>query len=151
MKLFQTPKRNSNLIYSKGKWILTFQFLVLRWSLIGAGKVEERDQLLLPEEQGKSCPTLKSKGLDSCLVKIGFGLWTLLWTERVCDCHMQILENVGFKRSAFLLQFFLLMPLCHSNAAFLSASQLPLALFLQCLPLQTSPVVCEHCLLIAML
>ena len=36
--------------------------------------VGERDQLLLPEEQMKSCHTLKSKSLDSYLGKIGFGL-----------------------------------------------------------------------------
>lgn len=51
--------------------ISTAQMIFNRCWETGVG---EGDQLLFPEEQGKSCHTLKNKGLDSYLGKIGFGL-----------------------------------------------------------------------------
>lgn len=100
--------------------ISTAQMIFKRCWETGGG---ESQQLLLPEEQQKSCHALQNKGLGSYFGKIGFGLWTLCEQKRfmiAASRHGKIWDL----RDKPLFRFFLLMPVCRPKAADLSASQL---------------------------
>lgn len=87
--------------------ISTMQMIFKRCQESGVGK---REQLLLPEEQRKSCHTPKIRSIDYYLGKIVLAFETFL--DGIASyCSIQTSEIVGFKRQTFI-SVFLLMPMC---------------------------------------
>lgn len=83
MKSSHAPKRKPDLIYPKGKVILSLQFLPLWWSLIGVKKVEKekesRSSFL--KSRGSPATLLKARVFLSALLGRFFWLLKFFWME----------------------------------------------------------------------